>query len=108
MIESKILGEAVGIQYQGEKDLSETSAPNRLTKATFVGKFRRGVMGRPFKVTRDNYQALLGFDGRNPDYLAVSDVFASGVPELMILRTGAFDESPTKTQRKPSYVDLGG
>lgn len=51
MIESKILGEAVGIQYQGEKDLSETSAPNRLTKATFVGKFRRGVMGRPFKVT---------------------------------------------------------
>lgn len=130
MIESKILGEAVGIQYQGEKDLSETAKINRLSKATFVGRFRRGVMGRPFMVTSDNYQALLGVDNNNPDYTAVSDVFASGVPELMILRigstssstsgstsgstggsTGGSDSEPENhdiTNRKPSYIRLGG
>lgn len=89
MIESRILGEAVGIQYQGEKDLSETANPSRLTKATFVGRFKRGIMGRPFKVTRDNYQALLGVDNNNPDYMAVADIFNSGVPELTLLRTGS-------------------
>lgn len=110
MIESKILGEAVGIQYQGEKDLSETANPSRLTKATFVGRFKRGIMGRPFKVTRDNYQALLGVDNNNPDYMAVADIFNSGVPELTILRTGSSETVKTikNTQKaKPSYINLG-
>ncbi len=88
MIESKILGEAVGIQYQGEKDLSETANPSRLTKATIVGRFKRGIMGRPFKVTRDNYQALLGFDSSNADYLAVEDAFARRITELTVMRIG--------------------
>lgn len=96
MIESKILGEAVGIQYQGEKDLSETTNPSKLTKATFVGRFKRGIMGRPFKVTRDNYQALLGADNNNPDYMAVADTLSSGVPEVTILRIGAVTPNPAK------------
>lgn len=88
MIETKILDEAVGIQYQGVTDLSETSNVAGLTKATIVGRFKRGVVGRPFKVTRDNYQALLGFDSSNADYLAVEDAFARRITELTVMRIG--------------------
>ncbi|WP_410472121.1 hypothetical protein ACGTJS_11110 [Faucicola mancuniensis] len=88
MIETKILDEAVGIQYQGVTDLSETSNVASLTKATIVGRFKRGVVGRPFKVTRDNYQALLGFDSSNADYLAVEDAFARRITELTVMRIG--------------------
>lgn len=131
MIQSKILGEAVGIQYQGEKDLSETNLSDSLTRATIVGRFKRGFMGRPFRVTRDNYQALLGFDSSNPDYLAVEDAFSRGVPEITILRIGSSisgdsnnpkpignsgnnDSSSANTianggsTGKPSYIDFRG
>lgn len=89
MIQSKILGSAVGIQYQGVQDLSETSPSSTLTNATVVGRFKRGFTGKPFTVTRDNFQAILGYDPTNPDYLAVEDAFRLGISELQIMRVGA-------------------
>ena len=88
MIQSKILGAAAGIQYQGNKDLSETNSPSTLTSGLIVGRFKRGVTGMPFKVTNNNYQALLGFDPNNPDYMAVQDAFALGISELQVMRVG--------------------
>lgn len=89
MIQSKILGQAPGVQYQGVKDNSEVAQPSSLTVGCFVGSFKRGFMGKPFTVTRENFQALLGYDPSNPDYLAVEDVFNRGVPSLQIVRVGA-------------------
>ena len=89
MIQSKILGEAAGIQYQGVKDEPEVNQTGGLTTGYFVGRFKRGFMGKPFTVTKDNFQALLGYDPSNPDYLAVEDVFNRGVPSLKVLRVGS-------------------
>ncbi len=88
MIQSKILGAAPGVQYQGNKDLSETNSPSTLTSGLIVGRFKRGMTGAPFTVTNNNYQALLGFDPTNPDYMAVQDAFALGISELQVMRVG--------------------
>jgi len=88
MIQSKILGEAAGIQYQGVKDESEINQTGGITTGYLVGYFKRGFMGKPFTVTKDNFQALLGYDPSNPDYLAAEDVFNRGVPSLQVLRVG--------------------
>ena len=93
MIQSKILGEAPGIQYQGVKDESEVNQSGGITTGYLVGYFKRGFMGKPFTVTKDNFQALLGYDPSNPDYLAVEDVFNRGVPSLQVLRIGSFVDS---------------
>ena len=97
MIQSKILGEAAGIQYQGVKDESEVNQTGGLTTGYFVGRFKRGFMSKPFAVTATNFQALLGYDPSNPDYLAVEDVFNRGVPSLQVLRIGSFTDSGSDT-----------
>ena len=104
MIQSKILGEAVGIQYQGVKDESEINQSGGLTTGYFVGRFKRGFMGKPFTVTATNFQALLGYDPSNPDYLAVEDVFNRGVPSLQVLRVGG---TSVPTPLNPSYLIFG-
>lgn len=88
MIETKILGDAVGIQRQDVIDKSETTVLPSLANGVITGHFKRGRMDRPFKVTAKNYKALLGYDPSNPSYLAVEDAFKNGVNELSILRTG--------------------
>ena len=93
MIQSKILGEAAGVQYQGVKDESEVNQTGGITTGYLVGYFKRGFTGKPFTVTKDNFQALLGYDPSNPDYLAVEDVFNRGVPSLQVLRIGSFVDS---------------
>lgn len=104
MIQSKILGEAVGIQYQGVKDESEINQTGGLTTGYFVGRFKRGFMSKPFTVTATNFQALLGYDPSNPDYLAVEDVFNRGVPSLQVLRVG----SPAGKVTAPGDGGTGG
>jgi hypothetical protein len=60
-----------------------------LSNGVIIGKFKRGRMDKPFKVTASNYQALLGRDPSNPSYLAVEDCFKRGVSEVSILRVGS-------------------
>lgn len=94
MIQSKILGDAVGIEYAGVNDQSEREVANPLTTAVVIGKFKRGVVGKPFLVSRDNYRQMLGYDPNNPCYMVVEDVFRSNVPSLHILRTGSSVPKP--------------
>ncbi|VWX31590.1 conserved hypothetical protein [Moraxellaceae bacterium 17A] len=108
MIQSKILGEASGVQYQGVKDESEINQSSGITTGYLVGYFKRGFMGKPFTVTKDNFQALLGYDPSNPDYLAVEDVFNRGVPSLQVLRIGAFTDSGSGTGNDGSGGGNGG
>lgn len=88
MIESKILGSAPGIQRQDVIDKSETTVLPSLTNGVITGRFKRGRMDKPFKVTSNNYKALLGHDPSNPSYLAVEDTFKRGVSEVSVLRVG--------------------
>lgn len=104
MIESKILGSAPGIQRQDVIDKSETTVLPSLTNGVMTGRFKRGRMDRPFKVTANNYKALLGHDPSNPSYLAVEDAFRRGISEVSILRTGG-GKSVTPTS-EISYLNM--
>ena len=88
MIETKILGDAVGVQRQDVIDKSETTVLPSLANGVITGHFKRGRMDRPFKVTNANYRSLLGHDPSNPSYLAVEDAFKNGISEISILRVG--------------------
>lgn len=89
MIETQILGDAVGIQRGQVIDKSETTALPSLANGVIVGRFKRGRMDKSFTVTANNYQALLGHDPSNPNYLAVEDLFALGVSEVNVRRLGS-------------------
>jgi len=86
MIESKTLGLAVGIQYQGVSDKTEGVVLPSLNNGVIVGKFKRGRTDKPFTVTKNNYRALLGYDPTNASYLAVEDAFSRGISELKVMR----------------------
>ncbi|MGP9511073.1 hypothetical protein ACT3RN_00575 [Psychrobacter sp. AOP5-GZ1-6] len=101
MIESKTLGSAAGVQYQGVIDKTEGTSLPSLVNGVIVGRFKRGRMDKPFKVTASNYKALLGHDPSNPSYLAVEDAFKRGISEVSILRTGG--GAPAK-KNKVSYI----
>lgn len=88
MIETKILGDAVGIQRQDVIDKSETTVLPSLNNGVIAGHFKRGRMDKPFKVTSANYRSLLGHDPSNASYLAVEDCFKQGVSEISVLRVG--------------------
>ncbi|MGP5192908.1 hypothetical protein ACTXJO_04620 [Psychrobacter celer] len=96
MIESKTLGSAAGVQYQGVIDKSETTPLPSLANGVIAGRFKRGRMDKPFKVTASNYKALLGHDPSNPSYLAVEDAFKRGISEVSILRTGGIGDAGIK------------
>ena len=103
MIESNILGAAVGIQNQGVIDKTEGTSLPSTGNAVITGKFKRGRMDKPFKVTASNYQALLGRDPSNPSYLAVEDCFKRGVSEISVLRTGG---GKSVTPSNISYLNM--
>lgn len=88
MIESNILGAAVGIQNQGVIDKTEGTSLPSTGNAVIVGKFKRGRMDKAFVVTKDNYKALLGHDPSNASYQAVEDVFNRGVSQVSVRRVG--------------------
>ena len=88
MIEAKTLGDAAGIQRQDVIDRSADRVIPAWAKSVIVGRFKRGRMDKPFTVTANNYQALLGDDPFNPSYTVVDDAFIAGVSEVMVMRIG--------------------
>lgn len=90
MIESNMLNQAVGIQYDGVTDLSETHEQDSMTVGMIVGKFLRGFANRPFKVNAQNYKALLGHTPRNPAYMAVVDALSGGMTEVWVMRIAPY------------------
>ncbi|WP_352309079.1 BspA family leucine-rich repeat surface protein [Psychrobacter sp. W2-37-MNA-CIBAN-0211] len=91
MIESKTLGHAAGIQYQGVIDQSESTSLPSLNNGVIMGRFKRGRMDKPFTVTPASYKSLLGHDPANKSYLAVEDAFKRGVTGINVLRVGSTD-----------------
>ena len=118
MIDTKTLGAAAGIQRQDVIDRSADRVIPSWAKAVIVGRFKRGRMDKPFIVTANNYQALLGDDPFNPSYTVVDDAFIAGASEVMVMRIGNplligkppidVPVDPPKPINKPASVAING
>lgn len=105
MITSKILKSAAGVQVGSVIDKTETLTLPSTSEGVVVGRFKRGRMDRPFKVTISNYQAVLGRDLSNPNFLIVQDALDCGAGEVWVMRVGSsYHEANTDlSQIKPKY-----
>ena len=88
MIESKTLGDAVGIQRDDVTNNSKAKNWTVLADGVIIGRFKRGRMDKPFTVTSTNYEAMLGDDPLNPSFVVVDDAFRRGASQLTIVRLG--------------------
>ena len=89
MINTKILKTAVGVQRGDVIDKTESTKLQNVTNGIIIGRFKRGVMGIPFKVNEANFSAILGRDVANPSYLAIEDALNSGLSEVWVMRVGS-------------------
>ena len=80
-----ILGNEVGIQYQGTRDASSLMGAAQVS-GLIVGQFKRGRLDQPMTITLENVKGVLGEDPENPDYLAVLDALTGGVPSVQVMR----------------------
>ena len=93
---TKVLGQEVGLQYQGVKD--KTSGTGQASiNSLLIGKFKRGRLDQPMTITAANINAMLGYDPQNPDYVTVADYLATGVPSVEVFRLIADDSNCTPT-----------
>ena len=83
---TKILGEAVGIQRQDIIDRTEEQTADGLTGAVILGRFKRGQFDAPMEIYQGNIRGQLGYDPKNPDYIAVQDCLDTNVPSVQVLR----------------------
>ena len=83
---TKILGEAVGIQRQDIIDRTEEQTSEGLTGAVIIGRFKRGRVDAPMEIHQGNIRGQLGYDPKNPDYIAVQDCLDAGVSSVHVLR----------------------
>ena len=90
---TKILGEAVGIQRQDIIDRTEEQTAEGLTGAVIIGRFKRGRFDAPMEIHQGNIRGQLGYDPKNPDYIAVQDCLDTDVPSVQVLRVKGGDES---------------
>ena len=83
-----ILGNEVGVQYQGTRDASSLMGAAQIS-GLIVGQFKRGRLDQPMTITLENVKGTLGEDLGNPDYLAVLDALAGGVPSVQVMRVNS-------------------
>ena len=105
---TKILGEAVGIQRQDIIDRTEEQTADGLTGAVILGRFKRGRFNVPMEIHQGNIRGQLGYDPKNPDYIAVQDCLDTGVPSVQVLRVkdsdGNGDEDNEPDGSKEHYI----
>ena len=82
---TEILAGESGVQYQGVKDKTGGTGANPVT-GLITGTFKRGRFDKPMTITAANIRAMLGYDPKNPCYVAVQDVLSQGVPSVQVLR----------------------
>ncbi|WP_235985090.1 hypothetical protein [Acinetobacter baretiae] len=82
---TKILGEAVGIQWQGVQDRTQ-GQPSSNGVPLLVGSFKRGRIDKPMIIHNGNIKSELGYEPNNADYIAVQSMLDLGVPSVNVLR----------------------
>ena len=97
-----ILGNEVGIQYQGTRDASSLMGAAQVS-GLIVGQFKRGRLDQPMTITLENVKGTLGEDLDNPDYLAVLDALAGGVPSVQVMRVNGGGGGRAFCQIGPKY-----
>jgi len=102
---TKILGEAVGIQRQDIIDRTEEQIAEGLTGAVILGRFKRGRGDAPMAIHQGNIRGQLGYDPKNPDYIAVQDCLDAGVPSVQVLRLGQSEEDDGSETDPPDGED---
>lgn len=118
MITTNILKTAVGVQRGDVIDKTESTKFQNVTNGIIIGRFKRGVMGTPFKVNEGNFSAILGRDVANPSFLAIEDALNNGISEVWVMRIGTsvehreydgldFLESELKEAVKWSDLEFG-
>lgn len=80
-----ILGDESAIQYQGVKDSSSRTGSYPVV-GLMVGTFKRGRFDKPMTITGENIRSQLGYEPKNPSYVAVQDALSQGVPSVQVLR----------------------
>ena len=88
----KLLGEAVGIQFTGTRDETGTNPILGLNDGLIVGRFRRGRMDKPMRITQQNIRAELGYEPNNKFYQAVQNAL-DNFPHVDVLRVGEVGSS---------------
>lgn len=110
MIVEPVLGAAVGVQWQGVKDLSESDQATGLGVGVMIGSFKRGRLDQPFAVDQSTLRARLGYDPSNLDYMAVQDALDTGAPVVWVKRIvqgSVVACAPTTLSFVPSVVPDG-
>lgn len=85
MFTTKVLEDAVGIQWQGLTDKTVTVSDG-VGNPLIVGEFKRGRTDKVMTVHAGNIRSVLGYEPENPDYMAVEDMLDEGVPVVNVLR----------------------
>lgn len=82
-----ILGEEVGVQYQGVQDKTNIGQyGNQSNLLMIVENIPRGLTDKVMTITGENMTATLGQQKDNLYLQAVGDVLNTGVPSVMVLR----------------------
>lgn len=82
----KALHHQAGVQNQGVQIKPDDETIEPMANVVFVGMFKRGRVDCPFKVTENNFRALLGYDPRNQVYQAIEDAFKTGLSHVWVQR----------------------
>ncbi|SDB86947.1 hypothetical protein [Acinetobacter boissieri] len=82
---TKVLGEAVGIQWQGVQDHTQ-GQPSSNGVPLLIGSFKRGRIDKPMIIHNGNIRSELGYEPDRSDYLAVQSMLDMGVPNVNVLR----------------------
>lgn len=80
-----VLGEAVGIQWQGIVE-NQAINPYATGDVLVVGQFRRGRLDKPMTITQQNIRSELGYDFNNMDYQTVQHILDMGVESVKVMR----------------------
>lgn len=82
-----ILGEEVGVQYQGVQDKTNVQQyGNQSNLLMILGSTPRGLTDKVMTITGENMVAKLGRQKDNLYLQAVGDALNTGVPSVMVLR----------------------
>jgi hypothetical protein len=108
MIIEKVLGDAVGVQWQGVRDNTESNQPNALGVGVIVGTFMRGRFDKPFAVNSGNIRARLGYEPNNLSYMAVQDALDTGAPVIWVKRLENGVDEGVGPVHVPSFIRFSG
>jgi hypothetical protein len=83
--DTTILNQESGTQYQGVVDSSGRTGRFPVV-GLMIGKFKRGRLDKPMTITKANIRSMLGYDPKNPDYVAVQDLLDTNVQSIQVIR----------------------